>query len=53
MELIFLGYSTASTLRWCVWQAIRAGLKVWNIAETGDAGSGVFTRVFLISGVKA
>lgn len=46
------GYSVASTLRWCVWQAIRAGLKVWNIAETGDAGSGVFTRVFLISGVK-
>jgi 2-polyprenyl-3-methyl-5-hydroxy-6-metoxy-1,4-benzoquinol methylase len=46
-------YSAASTLRWCVWQIIRAGLKVWNIAETGDAGSGVFTRVFLVSGVKA
>ncbi|HXG28764.1 MAG TPA: class I SAM-dependent methyltransferase [Nevskiales bacterium] len=45
------GYSAASTLRWCVWQAIRAGLKVWNIAETGDSGSGVFTRVFLISGL--
>jgi 2-polyprenyl-3-methyl-5-hydroxy-6-metoxy-1,4-benzoquinol methylase len=46
------GYSAASTLRWCVWQAIRAGLKVWNIAETGDAGSGVFTRVFLVSAKK-
>lgn len=46
-------YSVASTLRWCVWQGIRAGLKVWNVAETGDAGSGVFTRVFLISGIKA
>ncbi|GAB4174007.1 MAG: hypothetical protein Fur0039_15760 [Rhodocyclaceae bacterium] len=44
------GYSAASTLRWCVWQMIRAGLKLWNVAETGDAGSGVFTRVFLISG---
>ncbi len=43
------GYSFNSTLRWFVWQAIRAGLKVWNLAETGDAGSGVFTRVFLIS----
>ncbi len=45
-----LRYSAASTLRWLVWQAIRAGLKVWNLAETGDAGSGVFARVFLISG---
>ncbi|MEJ5270320.1 MAG: class I SAM-dependent methyltransferase [Hydrogenophilus sp.] len=42
------GYSAASTLRWCFWQGIRAGLKVWNVAETGDAGSGVFTRVFLV-----
>lgn len=46
------GYSAASTLRWCVWQAIRSGLKVWNIAETGDAGSGVFTRVFLVTAKK-
>lgn len=45
-----LGYSVASSLRWVVWQAIRAGLKVWNVAETGDAGSRVFTRVFLVSG---
>lgn len=43
------GYSVASTLRWVAWQAIRAGLKAWNLAETGDAGGGVFTRVFLIS----
>ena len=46
------GYSAASTLRWCVWQTIRIGLKVWNIAETGDAGSGVFTRVFIVSARK-
>ena len=45
------GYSVASTLRWCVWQCIRAGLKAWNVAETGDAGSGVFTRVFLLTGI--
>lgn len=43
------GYSAASTLRWGAWQGIRVGLKVWNIAETGAAGSGVFTRVFLMS----
>lgn len=46
------GYSTVSTLRWLVWQTIRMGLKVWNLAETGDAGSGVFTRVFLVSAKK-
>lgn len=44
------GYSVASTLRWLVWQGIRFGLKVWNLAETGDAGSGVFTRNFVVSG---
>jgi 2-polyprenyl-3-methyl-5-hydroxy-6-metoxy-1,4-benzoquinol methylase len=46
------GYSIASTVRWCVWQGIRAGLTVWNVAETGDSGSGVFTRIFLISGIR-
>lgn len=44
------GYGPASTLRWCAWQAIRAALKVWNIAETGYPGSEVFTRVFLMTG---
>jgi hypothetical protein len=41
-----------STLRNLVWQAFRMVLKVWNIAETEDAGSGVFIRVFLMSGIK-
>jgi len=35
-----------------VWQVIRSILKIWNVAETGSAGSGVFTRVFLIAGKK-
>jgi SAM-dependent methyltransferase len=47
-----LGYSFASGARWIAWQAIRMGLKLWNVAETGDAGSGVFTRVFLISATR-
>jgi len=38
--------------RWITWQAIRMALKVWNLAETGSVGSGVHTRVFLISGIK-
>jgi len=52
MGPVLFGYSVASTLRYLVWRMIRVALKVWNIAETGNAGSGVFTRVFLISGVK-
>ncbi len=47
-----LGHSIASTIRYVIWQSIRMGMKVWNLAETGSAGSGVFTRVFLISGEK-
>ncbi len=45
------GHSAASTVRCVVWQGFRAVLKLWNLAE-GHAGSGVFTRVFLASGVK-
>jgi len=46
------GYSIASTVRYGIWQCIRAALKACNIVETGSSGSGVFTRVFLVSGVK-
>lgn len=45
------GHSAASTVRCVVWQGFRAVLKLWNLAE-GHAGSGVFTRVLLASGVK-
>jgi 2-polyprenyl-3-methyl-5-hydroxy-6-metoxy-1,4-benzoquinol methylase len=47
-----LRYSVASTIRYLIWQVIRAGLKVWNVAETGSFGSSILTRVFLISGTK-
>ena len=43
-------YSAASTIRWIAWQTIRAGLESGDLAETGATGSGVFTRVFVISG---
>ncbi len=46
------GSSFASTVRYAIWQMIRTGLYIWNLAETGTAGGGVWTRVFLISGVK-
>jgi len=44
-----LGYSPISSLRYALWQIIRTGLKVWNLAETGGVGSKIFTRNFLIS----
>lgn len=44
------GHSMKSSIRYLIWQSIRSGLKLCNLAETGGAGSGVFTRVFLISG---
>lgn len=53
LEPVPIGYSAVSTLRWFIWQRIRAGLIVWNLAETGDAGAGAFTRVFLANGETA
>ena len=46
------GHSLASTVRAGIWQLFRAVFKLWNLAEFGSAGSGIFTRVFVISGVK-
>lgn len=46
------GYSLTSSVRFVVWQAIRAGLLVWNLAETGSAGSRVLTRNFLIRAIR-
>lgn len=46
------GYSTASTLRYILWRLNRLTLKFYNVVETGAFGSGIFTRVFLMSGMK-
>jgi len=46
------GYSLASTGRWGIWQVIRAGMRLWNLAETGRASHGICTRNFLIAGIK-
>ncbi len=45
-------YSLKSSFRYLAWQVIRGGLMIWNVVETGNKGSGVFTRIFLISGCK-
>lgn len=46
------GYSFFSTMRFALWRCLRLLVKGWNIIETGQPGSGIYTRVFLISGVK-
>ena len=46
------GYSLASSARWVVWQTIRAGLKLWNLVETGATSPGIFTRNMLVAAVK-
>ena len=47
-----IGYSAASTARSMLWQLIRLALQFYNSVETGGTGSGIYTRVFLMSGVK-
>lgn len=44
------GYGLKSMVRARVWQGFRSVLKMWNLIECGSPGSGIFTRVFLISG---
>ena len=47
------GYSFKSSLRFVAWYIIRSLIMLWNLAETASCGSGVFTRVFIISGTKS
>jgi cyclopropane fatty-acyl-phospholipid synthase-like methyltransferase len=37
-----------SFIRFVLWKVIRFGIKIWNLVETGNPGSGVFTRIFLV-----
>jgi SAM-dependent methyltransferase len=41
-----------SLIRFFVWRLIRFGLLVWNVAETGGAGSGIYTRIFILTAIK-
>lgn len=42
-----------SLVRVIIWRMIHTGLVIWNLAETGGEGSGVYTRVFVASAVKS
>jgi 2-polyprenyl-3-methyl-5-hydroxy-6-metoxy-1,4-benzoquinol methylase len=45
-------YGLLSLARFLLWKIIWTCLALWNLAETGSIGSGIYTRVFLISAVK-
>lgn len=45
-----LHYSFLSSNRYLLWQIFRMGIKIRNLIETGNIGSGIFTKVFLITG---
>ncbi|MFH0965719.1 MAG: class I SAM-dependent methyltransferase [Planctomycetota bacterium] len=46
-------HGVLSSLRWCAWKCLRLGILFWNCVETGGAGSGICTRVYLASALKA
>jgi 2-polyprenyl-3-methyl-5-hydroxy-6-metoxy-1,4-benzoquinol methylase len=45
-------YSLKSTLRYFAWKIISGLFSLVDIVETGSRGAAIYTRVFLISGVK-
>jgi 2-polyprenyl-3-methyl-5-hydroxy-6-metoxy-1,4-benzoquinol methylase len=45
------GYSFLSSIRWFLWQLIRAGVAGRNIIETGN-GRGIYSRVFLLFAIR-
>ncbi len=42
-----------SAVRYVLWHMVRQCIKCYNRIETGNSGRGIFTRVFIISGVKS
>lgn len=47
-----VSHGVLSALRTAAWRLMRLGLRASSLVETGSAGSGVCTRVFLIAGVR-
>ncbi len=46
------GLSVFSSIRYMLWQLIRLQYMAHNLIETGTTGDRIFTRAFLITGVK-
>jgi 2-polyprenyl-3-methyl-5-hydroxy-6-metoxy-1,4-benzoquinol methylase len=45
-------HGVLSFVRYLIWKLIWVVLALWNLAETGSKGSGIYTRVFFITGRK-
>lgn len=45
-------HGVKSLVRFGLWRLIRLFLALWNLAEMGSAGSGVYSRVFVATAVK-
>jgi hypothetical protein len=46
------GSGAKSAIRRLLWHLIRRLIQAWHFIEMGNAGSGIFTRVFVASAVK-
>ena len=46
---VALGYSFTCSVRHVFWRILRNFVRIYNIIETGSVGSGVMTRVFIVS----
>lgn len=45
-------FGSRSAVRFVAWQALRACVRAWNLIETGDAGSGAYTRAFVMTALR-
>jgi 2-polyprenyl-3-methyl-5-hydroxy-6-metoxy-1,4-benzoquinol methylase len=45
-------HGVKSLIRLLVWRFIRLGLRIWNLAETGGPGSGIYTRAFILTAIR-
>jgi 2-polyprenyl-3-methyl-5-hydroxy-6-metoxy-1,4-benzoquinol methylase len=52
-ELGPVPHGAFSCLRWVLWRIIRLFIIGYNLVETGNSGSGILTRVFILSGIRA
>jgi len=52
-ETAIVPHGLSSLLRWRLWRVLRWTFIVFNMVETGSPGSGIYTRVFIIKGLKS
>jgi 2-polyprenyl-3-methyl-5-hydroxy-6-metoxy-1,4-benzoquinol methylase len=47
-----VAHGLLSLIRRMLWKALHCLMEFWNMIEKGDKGSNIYTRVYLISGIK-